>query len=465
MPIADLSDIPFGASWGADDMILYGQPEGIMQVPSAGGTPTLLIRANEGETMYGPQMLPDSEWVLLTVRERDQSWRDAQIVAQSVKTRERTVLIDGAQDGRYLPTGHLVYGFNNVLFAVPFDVRSRQTTGGSVALDEGVNQQLVTGGLQFAVSTSGSLVYIPGAVRGSTVDTLTWRGRDGSEEIILAPPRRYGRPRVSPDGTRVAVDIISGDSRDIWIWDLMGETLDQLTFDQADDNYALWTPDSARVLFSSTRDGGGVFWKAADGTGQVERLMKGPARPYAWTADGRLIFEQDRDIGVLTMEGERTVEMLLDTEDLEGEPALSRDGRWLAYFRIGNAGPPGIYVQPFPNVDGSLWNVSKGYGIQPVWSPTGRELFFRSQTDVMVAQIETEPTFNPRTPTAVLGLRGFRIALGRDDARMRDLAPEGDRFIFRRSATLEETSDETFNGLIFIENWFEELKRLVPTDQ
>ena len=93
------------------------------------------------------------------------------------------------------------------------------------------------------------------------------------------------------------------------------------------------------MLFSSTRDGGGVFWKAADGTGQVERLMKGPARPYAWTADGRLIFEQDRDIGVLTMEGERTVEMLLDTEDLEGEPALSRDGRWLAYFRIGNAGP------------------------------------------------------------------------------------------------------------------------------
>ena len=116
-------------------------------------------------------------------------------------------------------------------------------------------------------------------------------------------------------------------------------------------------------------------------------------------------------------------------------------------------------------MDGSLWNVSKGYGIQPVWSPTGRELFFRSQTDVMVAQIETEPTFNPRTPTAVLGLRGFRIALGRDDARMWDLAPEGDRFIFRRSATLEETSDETFNGLIFVENWFEELKRLVPTDQ
>ena len=463
--ITDLSDIPFGASWGADDMILYGQPEGIMQVPGAGGTPTLLIQADGEEDVYGPQMLPDSEWVLLTVRERNQSWRDAQIVAQSVTTRERTVLIDGAHDGRYLPTGHLVYGSNNVLFARPFDVGSRQFTGRPVSLVEGVRNDLVTGGLQFSASATGSLVYIPGAVRGGNIVSLTWRGRDGDEEMISAPPRAYGRPRVSPDGTRVAVDITGRDGRDIWIWDLAGETgLTQLTFDQADDNYALWTSDSARVAFSSTRDGGGVFWKAADGTGQVEPLMEGPARPYAWTADGRLIFEQDRDIGVLTVEGERTVEMLLDAEDLEGEPDLSPDGRWLAYYRMGTSGPPLIYVQPFPNVDGSLWRVSQGYGIQPVWSPNGRELFYRSQSDVMVAQFETDPTFNSRTPTKLFSVSGFRIAEATDDARMWDLAPEGDRFIFGRTGTPGETSEDPFSGLIFVENWFEEVTRLVPVD-
>ena len=111
---------------------------------------------------------------------------------------------------------------------------------------------------------------------------------------------------------------------------------------------ALWTPDSARVVFQSSRDGGGVFWKAADGTGQVARLKDGLARPYAWAADGRLIFEEAQDIAVLTMEGERTVEMLLDAEYGEHDPALSPDGRWLAFLSFESGGH--IHVRPFPNM-------------------------------------------------------------------------------------------------------------------
>ena len=130
--LADVPSNPSGASWGADDMILYGQPDGIMQVPGASGTPQLLIPVEEGEVIHGPQMLPGGDWVLLTVRAAGQttSWNEAQIVAQSVTTNERTVLIRGGRDGRYVPTGHLVYGLNNVLFAVPFDAGSRQVTGG-----------------------------------------------------------------------------------------------------------------------------------------------------------------------------------------------------------------------------------------------------------------------------------------------------------------------------------------------
>ena len=136
----------------------------------------------------------------------------------------------------------------------------------------------------------------------------------------------------------MAVDITDGDNRDIWIWDLAEERLTQITFDEADDNYVLWTPDSARVVFASSRDDGGLYWKAADGTGQIERLKDGLARPHAWAADGRLIFDQgpigNRDIGVLAMEGERTVEMLFEAAFTEGEPTLSPDGRWLAYVSI-----------------------------------------------------------------------------------------------------------------------------------
>ena len=210
MTIADVPNALVGASWGVDDMILYGLPDGIMQVPGTSGTPELLIPVEEDEDIHRPQMLPGGEWVLFTVRATDQtSWDEAQIVAQSVTTGERTVLIDGGQDGRYLPTGHLVYLLNNVLFAVPFDVDSRLVTGGPVPLVDGV-RDAERGAAQFSVSTNGSLVYVPGSAGGGDTLSLTWVGRDGAEERISAPPRAYGRPRVSPAGTRVAVDITDG---------------------------------------------------------------------------------------------------------------------------------------------------------------------------------------------------------------------------------------------------------------
>ena len=376
--VAQVPDRARGPSWGADDMILYGQPEGIMQVSGAGGTPELLVPIDEGERLHGPQMLPDGEWVLFTVAAGPQIvWDDAQVVAQSIRTGERTVLIDGGRDGRYLPTGHLVYLLNNVLFAVPFDVGSRQVTGGPVPLIEGVRQTLTTlnGTAHFSVSATGSLVYVPSSIGGDEGVSLSWVRRDGSEEIIPAPQRRYGRPRVSPDGTRVAVDITDWDASDIWIWNLDRETLTQLTFDEADDNYPLWTPDGARIVFSSDRDGGGLFWKAADGTGQVERLNEGLARPYSWAADGRLILEQREDIGVLTTEGERTVEMLLDAEYGEREPALSPDGRWLAYVSNEDSNTPLIYVRS--STSGLfLTSTTDCGGCLPssVWTPYGRRM-------------------------------------------------------------------------------------------
>ena len=461
-----LADVPSdarGPSWGADDMILYGQPEGIMQVSGASGTPQLLIPVEEAERIFRPQMLPGGEWVLFTLLAAGQSsWDEAKIVAQSVTTGERIVLIDGGRDGRYLSTGHLVYGLNGVLFAVPFDVGARQVTGGPVPLVEGVRQTSLSqsGPAHFSVSITGSLVYVPVSVGGGDAISLAWVGRDGDEERISAPPRAYGHPRVSPDGTRVAVDITDGGNTDVWIWNLARETLTQLTFDEGVDDFPLWTPDSARVVFGSTREGGGLFWKAADGTGQVERLKEGAARPYAWAADGRLIFEQAADIGVLTMEGQRTVEMLLDAGFNEFGAALSPDGRWLAY-QSDETGTSLIIVRPFPIVDDGQWRVSPDFGRHPLWSPDGRELFYRglADADLMVAQIETEPTFSSGTPEPLLSISGYPMGGG----RQYDVAPDGDRFIVRRSGSAEQTSDDApFNGLIFVENWFQELTERVP---
>ena len=310
---------------------------------------------------------------------------------------------------------------------------------------------------QFAVSVSGSLVYVRDSPPGGDLGTLIWVAREGEETVISDQPRAYGRPRISPDGTRVAVDTIDADGQHIWIWDLVRGNGTKITFDEGSDNYPLWTPDGERVVFTSTRDGGGLFWKPADGTGQVERLKDGLARPYAWTSDGRLIFEEDGDIGVLTTGDDRGVEMLLDETFFEGEPSLSPDGRWLVYYSA-EGSEPRVYVRPFPNVNDGKWGVSLGFGVQPVWSPDGRELFYRSRTDLMVAQVETDSTFAPGAPEPLFNTSRYGFAgVNPADARMWDLSPDGSRFIFRTAARVDAQ-------LIFIENWFEELKRLVPVD-
>ena len=418
---------PNGVTWESDGTILYGQRDGIWQVPDTSGTPELLIPAEEGERVHGPQMLPGGEWVLFTFRPAGTSaWDEAQIVVQSLTTGERETLITGARDARYVPTGHLVYGLNGVILAVPFDVGTRQVLGGPVSLIDGVRASTDTtsGAMHFALADNGSLIYVPGAAGGGGVVSLTWVDRDGDGESIPAPPRAYDHPRGSPDGTRIAVDITEGDNIDVWIWDLARETLTQLTFDEELDDFPLWTPDSARVVFRSTRDGGGLFWKAADGTGQVERLKDGIARPYAWTMDGRLIFEEAQDIGVLTMEGERTVEMLLDAEFSEADAALSPDGRWLAYT-ANETDTPLIYVKPFANIDDDPWRVSPAAGRNPVWSPDGRELVYRDlgARELIVAQIDTEPSFRSRTPELLFTLSGDLFISG--IARRFDVAPDG----------------------------------------
>ena len=150
---------PLGASWGTDDMILVGQgPQGILQVPGNGGTPNVLIAVEDGEQAHGPQMLPGDEWVLFTLRPPGTtSWNEADIVMQSVVTKERVVLIEGGRDARYVPTGHLVYGLNSVVLAVPFDLSARQVTGGPVALVEGVLARIIRKGSDFG-SQDGVIV-------------------------------------------------------------------------------------------------------------------------------------------------------------------------------------------------------------------------------------------------------------------------------------------------------------------
>ena len=281
---------PWGVTWDADGMIRYGQgADGIWQVSAGGGMPSQLIALEKGEQAHGPQLLPGGEWVLFTFRPATiDSWDQAQIVAQSLRTRERVVLIERGRDARYLPTGHLVYGLSGVLLAVPFDLSQRRATGAAEPVVEGVmDGDARTGAMHFTVSDSGSLVYLAGA--SGLRRSLTWVSREGRLEGLPAEPLPYDSPRISPDGQRIAVNLNGTDGPDVHVYDLVRNQLTQVTSSPLRGRNALWTRDGKRVVFYSDRNGGGLHSMAVDGTGAVDRLTTTRAvqTPYSWSADGR----------------------------------------------------------------------------------------------------------------------------------------------------------------------------------
>ena len=481
--------IPFGASWGPDDTILFAQPNGILRVSANGGTPELVIPAAEGELMYGPQLLPDGESVLFSVTTATgpTQWDQAQIVVQSLGTGERTAVLQGGSDARYVPTGHLVYALGNGLFVVAFDADRLEVRGGPVSMVEGLRRAngAATASANYGISDQGTLTYLNslGAAPRefgltaaanlaiSTPRSLVWIDREGREEPLPAPPRPYSYPRLSPDGTQVAVDV-RGAEGDIWVWHVARETLTRLTFDPGQDRFPLWSPDGRRIAFSSQRDGsGGVpFWQAADGTGQAERLAESSRQlfPTSFSPDGtRLLVygataegqDADDNIGIVSLGAESQVSPLVQTTFNERNGEVSPDGRWLAY-ESDESGQNEIYVRPFPEVDGGRWQVSTGGGAFPLWAPNGRELFYRSDDALMGASIETGESFVAGNSTVLFEGQYAPSPGGRNY----DVSPDGRRFLMLRETSSGSADQDPPPRFIVVQNWFEELRRLVPTN-
>jgi len=455
---------PLGARWGADDTIVFGQRDvGIMRVSADGGTPEVLIPlAGTGEVGHGPQVLPGEKAVLFALWAYGTNWDDVQTVVHSLKTGETKVLIEGGRDARYVPTGHLVYVLDGTLFAVPFDVDALEVMGGAIPMAEGVmTAGARTGAAHFSVSDTGALVYVTGGSSDLGGRTLVWVDRDGNEEALAAEARPYVQPRISPDGDRLAV-AIRDQENDIWIWHFARETLTRLTFSPGVDAYPVWTPNGTQVAFGSQRDANvDLYWKAADGTGMVERLTESENQPvpYAFTPDGsQLVFretgEQGFNLGVLSLED--SSEPLLATEFSERNGEISPDGRWLAY-ESNASGQYEIYVRPFPNVEDGQWPISSGGGTRPLWSRDGRELFYLAPgARLMAVSVETETDFVAGNAEEVFG--GYFSGEGVSGGRTYDISPDGERFLM-----IKESAGGDSAEFILVQNWFEELKRLVPT--
>jgi len=483
--VATVDGVARGATWGPDDAIVFGsltQTTGLQRVGAGGGPPTVLTRPDraQGEADHlWPEMLPGGRAVLFTITAVTGGLDAAQVAVLDLQTGMRKILVRGGSHAQYVPSGsgssvraerdggHLVYAAAGTLRAVPFDLAGLETRGTPVpVVPDAVTT--VFGAVDAVVAGDGTLAYVSGGVSGAQ-RTLTWVDRQGRETPIPAPTRGYIYPRLSPDGTRVAVHA-SDQEADLWLWDLARATLTRLTFDPGLDINPVWTPDGRRLLFSSDRSGGvrNTYEQAADGTGSATRVIESANNqdPTGTTPDGTRVLINEvtptrgRDLRLLTLMPTPRVESLLETPFEERGGVVSPDGRWLAY-ESNSSGRFEIYVRPFPNVGDGQWQVSTAGGVQPLWARTGRELFYLApEGALLTVPVDPRSTAWSAGSATKLTASGYFTG-GPNVSRQYDASPDGQRFLMIKQGGTDQAAAPT--QLIVVQHFDEELKRLAPT--
>ena len=419
---------PRGASWGDDDTICFAENQGetLTQVPGAGGaTARLVDRVQLGEESWynQPEILPGGKWVLFSSDGGD-------IAVVSPETGEEKILVKNGYHARYLPTGHLVYARAGVLVAVPFDPATLQMTGEPVPILKEVLLDSKRGTMQYTFSSNGLLVYVPG---GNTARSIpAFLDRDGNVDPLPMPAQIYGTPKLSPDGTHLAIEVGAGAKQDVYIYDIATGRPTKLTLEGSNIS-PVWTPDGRRVTFLRKREGQekwSIFWKPVDGSGEAELLYSSEHHPSpcSWSPNGKVLTFFERrlatgaDILALTVDGIGEPELIVGTEATEWGAAFSPDGRWIAYTSDRD-GKFQVYVLPYPDND---WvrQISDDFGEEQIFSPNGDELFYRNGDKWMVVSISTEPEFKPGTPQVL-----FEGPYKNVPGLSYDVVPDGQRFL------------------------------------
>lgn len=418
----------------------------------------------QGEADHSwPEVLPGGRAILFTITSEAGGLDTAQIAVRDLRAGTQKVLLRGGSHAQYV-SGRLVYVVAGGLRAIAFDPVRLETHGVAVP----VLPQLVTtvgGAGDFSLAFDGTLAYVdaPGSLE-SNARTLVWVDRTGKEEPLGAQPRAYLQPRLSPDGTRVAV-WCNDQANDIWIWER--GTLTPLTLDPGEDQHPVWTPDGKRIIFSSRRGNfNNLWWQAADGTGAAERLTTSsqPQFPTGMTPDGTrvVLFELMPTVGrnLLQLDlGTRRVTPLVETRFEEREAIVSPDGRWLAY-ESNSSGSFEIYVRPFPNVGDGQARVSTAGGTRALWARSGKELFYVA-ADGALMQVSVQArgaTWNNDTPRKLFDRRYY---VGPNSGRTYDVSLDDQRFLMIKAGGTDASVGPP--ALIVVQHFDEELKRLAPT--
>ncbi len=462
--IADAPAVNGGIFWTEDDSILYvpGVQSGIWKVPASGGTPQpfLIPEPNGRESGYvWPQFLPNHAGLLFTIVPDSIASMDDAVLAVRTEQNETRVVLKGGTRGRVLPTGHVVYGHSQSLLAAGFVSGQHKLAGNPVPVVEGVAMRQANGSVRYAVSNSGTLVYVPSSAvaqrlslvsvsRQGTVETLaTYTDIDDIRGLAL-----------SPDGKQLAFTVPKAND-DVLIFDLDRRITSRFTFEGGDKISPVWTPDGTHIAYTNLRGNGeSLVWRRIDPRGEPEPILAAgqACRPSSFSPDRKTLActktdpNTGSDLWMVRLDDGRQARPFLRTRFDEHSAVFSPDGRWLAYTS-NESGTMQVYAVRYPDGGGRI-QISTDGGTEPVWSAGGRELFYRDGDRMLRVGIGGHPVFAVGSPQ-LLFTATFVHRVSPSYAVTRD----GQHFLM-----VKESEAEPTRQLNVVVNWFAELKRQVP---
>ena len=445
--IAESPERTYGADWGPDDTIVFGTRSGLFKV-AAGSTTPVPVTKGDG-TLAGahswPSFAGSAGLVLFSIGQE----ANAKLAAVSMATGTVTELGVSGTSPRYLPTGHIAYATSDgVLWAVAFDLDRIALTGVPVPLESGVRVRLSSGSADFDVSNSGTLVYVTAE---DDVRVPVWVDRTGTESVISADARAYTYPRLSNGGERLVL-ATREPAQDIWLWEFAKPGLRPLVRNVGSvTGSAVWTPDDKAILFPFARGNRPTLQRLnADGSGRPVRVMEAsrPLTLHSVLPNGSgLIVHDGDDVALLNLaEDGRLVTLVPKASN----PALSPNGRWLAYEST-KSGTREVYVQPFPTLTDGEWQISRGFGSAPVWSRDGREIYYVSRNQMTAVAIDERAGFSANPPRDLFDATAYP-AFGL--SRHFDVAPDR-RFLMLKRI---DRSEPMVRSVL---NWFDEVNARV----
>jgi Tol biopolymer transport system component len=383
------ADVLLGGAWLSDDRIVYVHNGTLWILPAIGGEArqvTTLDAKRHEIAHLSPVALPNRNAVAFTIRRDDGAAHDIGLV--HLDSGSRNILVERAAAPIYVETGHLAFLRDGSLLAGRFDAERLALSGSLTRLEERIPG---VGEASVAVSRTGSLIY---STASADAHRLVWVSRAGHERPLNDTLRQYGRSRISPDG-RYLVTEIGGE---LWVQDLARNTFARVSSGEFA-AYPVWTPDGSRLVYGS---GSGIRWLSVRGDGRSGTIPGTSGDmdfPTSISRDGTTLLlmrygSKSADVYKIAFPAGGVATPLVETPAYEGGAQLSPDRVWIAYVSE-ESGRPQVYVRPFTGPDGK-WQVSTSGGTQPVWSGTGKELFYREGDKLMAVQVSggVEPSLS-----------------------------------------------------------------------